>query len=93
MCEQLGSEPIDSEVPIEFEDLPLEVQEAFRIYNNLQDNWDYMGGNYIGKYMTGIKDILEICRVDPADYQVMYELLLQIDRIRAKSIADKKPKK
>jgi hypothetical protein len=92
MCEALGSEPLEHEIPVEYDDFPVEVQEAIRIYNNLQDNWDYMGGNYIGKNLTGFKDILNIFEVDPQDYRAVYELIMRIDRIRAKSIQDSKPK-
>jgi len=92
MCEALGSEPIETEIPVEYDDFPVEVQEAIRIYNNLQDNWDYMGGNYIGKNLNGFKDILSIFEVDPQDYRAVYELIMRIDRIRAKSIQDSKPK-
>lgn len=92
MCEMLGTEPLDSEVPVEYDDFPVEVQEAIRIYNNLQDNWDYMGGNYIGKNLNGFKDILTIFEVDPQDYRSVYELIMRIDRIRSKSIQDSKPK-
>jgi len=93
MCEMLGNEPVESEIPVEFEDLALEVQDALRIYGSLQDNWDYMGGNYIGKNLAGFKDILEIYEVDKADYRSIYEMILNIDRIRGKQIADSKPKK
>lgn len=92
MCESLGSEPLDSEIPVEYDDFPLEVQEAIRIYNNLQDNWDYMGGNYIGKNLNGFKDILSIFEVHPEDHRAVYELIMRIDRIRSKSIQDSKPK-
>jgi hypothetical protein len=92
MCEALGTEPIDSEIPAEYEDFPVEVQEAIRIYNNLQDNWDYMGGNYIGKNLTGFKDILTIFEIAAEDHRAVYELIMRIDRIRAKSIQDSKPK-
>lgn len=92
MCETLGSEPLESEIPVEYDDFPVEVQESIRIYNNLQDNWDYMGGNYIGKNLNGFKDILSIFEVDPQDYRAVYELIMRIDRIRAKSIQDSKPK-
>jgi hypothetical protein len=93
LCEQMGSEPVDSEIPIEFDDLTLDVQEALRMYNQLQDNWDYMGGNYIGKSYIGLMDIMNILEVDPADRRTMYELIGHIDRIRAKAISDSKPKK
>ena len=92
MCEALGSEPLESEIPVEYDDFPVEVQEAIKIYNNLQDSWDYMGGNYIGKNLNGFKDILTIFEVDPQDYRAVYELIMRIDRIRSKSIQDSKPK-
>lgn len=92
MCEMMGSEPIEEEIPVEFNDLPIELQEALQIYNSLQDSWDYMGGNYIGKNMVGFKDILDIYEVLPEDRRSMYELILHIDKVRAKSIRDSKPK-
>ena len=93
MCEMLGSEPLESEVPVEYDDLPLEVQDALRIYNSLTDNWDYMGGNYIGKNLGSLRFILEIYEIEKEDHRSVYELILNIDRIRAKSIQDSKPKK
>ena len=93
MCEMLGNEPNDSEIPVEYDDLPLEVQDALRIYNTLQDNWDYMGGNYIGKNIQGIKDIFEMNDIEKTDHKSIYELILHIDRIRATQIHDSKPKK
>lgn len=93
MCEMLGNEPNESEIPVEYDDLPLEVQDALRIYNTLQDNWDYMGGNYIGKNIHGIKDIFEMNDIEKVDHKSVYELILHIDRIRAKQIHDSKPKK
>lgn len=93
MCEQLGTEPIESEIPIEHEDLPQEVQEALQIYNTLQDSWDYMGGNYIGKNFSYIDSVFDIYSVAKEDRKTLYELLIQIDRIRAQEIQNKKPKK
>ena len=92
VCEAVGSDPIDSEIPVEFEDLVLEAQQALQIYNNLQDSWDYMNGNYIGKNLIGFKDILEIFSISKEDHRVMYELVMYIDTIRAKAIRDAKPK-
>ena len=92
MCEMMGSQPLEEQIPVEYEDLVLEVQEALQLYNSLQDCWDYMGGNYIGKNFTGFKDILDLYEV-PTEYRrSMYELILQIDEIRAKQVQDRKPK-
>ncbi len=92
MCEMLGSEPVESEIPVEYDDFPVEIQEAIRIYHNLQDSWDYVGGNYIGKNLAGFGDILDIFEVEKADRRNMYELVMQIDRIRTKIIQSQKPK-
>ena len=92
MCEALGSEPLESEIPVEFTDLAVEAQQALQIYNNLQDSWDYMNGNYIGKNLVGFKDILEIFEVPKEDYRIMYELIMHIDSVRAKLIRDSKKK-
>ena len=92
MCEALGTEPDESEMPVEYDDLPLEVQESVRIYNNMQDSWDYMNGNYIGKSYVGFKDLLDIFEVELVDRRQIYELVATIDRIRSKAIRDAKPK-
>jgi len=92
MCEMLGSEPKASEIPIEFDDLVQEVQQALQIYSNLQDCWDYMGGNYIGKNFNYIDTVFKFYDIEPQNYKTMYELLMTIDRIRTKQIQDSKPK-
>jgi hypothetical protein len=92
MCEALGTEPIEEEIPVEFEDFLLDVQEALGIYQKLRDEWDYMGGNYIGKNYTGLLDILELLDVPVEDRRTQYELVGIIDRHRSQAIANAKPK-
>lgn len=92
MCEMMNSEPLESQIPVEFDDLLEETQEVFRIYNSLQDNWDYMGGNYIGKNYTYIDSMFKIYNVEPEVQRTYFELLLLIDSIRAKQIQESKPK-
>lgn len=91
MCEMLGSEPIESEIPIEFGDLPDEVQEAIYVYNMLQDNWDTMNGGYLGKNFAGVSDIFDIAQVD--DKITTFRIIQILDHIRAKIINSKKPAK
>lgn len=93
MCEMLGTEPVEDQIPVEYEDLLLEVQQALQIYNNLQDCWDYMGGNYIGKNLNGFKGILEILEVPKEDHRSLYELILEIDKIRSNIIQQLKESK
>jgi hypothetical protein len=91
MCEALGTEPKDEEIPVEFEDLPDEVQEAVLVYNMLQDNWDSMSGTYLGKALAGIGDIFDIAQVD--DRHTCFSIIQIIDNIRSNLINTKKPAK
>ncbi len=93
MCEALGSEPLEEEIPVEYDDLYVDVQEALLIYNKLKDEWDTMNGNYMGKNFAGILDILTILEVPVEDRKTVFDLIGLIDRYRAKAIADSKPKK
>lgn len=92
MCEALGTEPIDEEIPVDYEDFCLDVQEALGIYQKLRDEWDTMNGVYLGKNYVGLVDILELLEVPVEDRRTQFELIGIIDRHRSKAIADAKPK-
>jgi hypothetical protein len=49
MCEQLGQEPKQEEIPASFEDFPHIVQTAMNIHATLPDNWEGFSGTYMGK--------------------------------------------
>lgn len=84
MCEALGNEPDPKEVPVEFDDLHIEVQEAYDIYIMLQDMWDPMNGNYLGKNFSGLLDILALNGVD--DTKLTFIILKKLDEYRGKAI-------
>jgi hypothetical protein len=90
MCEALGNEPVESEIPVEFDDFPLEVQQAFNAYRMLRDEWDTMSGSYLGKSLIGIKDVLEATEVDPFEYKFIIMLIRLIDNVRSEEINNKK---
>ena len=90
MCEMLGNEPIDSEIPVEFEDFPIEVQQAFNAYRMLRDEWDTMNGNYLGKSLIGIKDVLEATEIEPSEHRFIVMLIRMIDNVRSDEINNKK---
>ena len=90
MCEMLGNEPVESEVPVEFDDFPLEVQQAFNVYRMLRDEWDTMNGNYLGKSLIGIKDVLEATEIEQSDQKFIIMLLRMIDNVRSDEINNKK---
>lgn len=93
MCETLGTEPVESEIPVEFEDFPLEVQQAFGVYRMLRDEWDTMNGLYLGKSLIGIKDILEATEVEPDEHKLVVMLVRMIDSVRSEEINRKEQNK
>jgi hypothetical protein len=90
LCEALGSEPLESEIPVEFDDFPLEVQQAFNAYRMLRDEWDTMSGSYLGKSLIGIKDVLEATEVEPSEHKFIIMLIRIIDNVRSEEINNKK---
>ncbi len=91
ICEAMGSEPIEDQIPVEYSDLSLDVQAALSIYGKLKDEWDTMNGNYLGKSYAGIIDIFTLLEVPLEDRRIMFDLIGDIDRHRTKAIQDNKP--
>lgn len=92
MCEALGTEPLEEEIPIEMDDFPEEVQEAIVIYYKLRDEWDSMNGIYMGKSYAGLMDILNIMEVEPRDRKYVLEWIAVMDSARSKAIEAQRPK-
>jgi len=90
MCEVMGNEPIEDEIPIDFDEFPIEVQQAFGIYRMLRDEWDSINGLYLGKSLIGIKDILEAMEIEPSDQKFIIVLVRMIDEVRSNEINSKK---
>lgn len=82
MCEMMGTDVIEEDIPVELGDFPPEVQTAFEVYQVLQDHWEGMSGTYMGKNLTGFKDILDIFEVEHWDRKITLELINLIDRER-----------
>lgn len=89
MCEAMGTEPIEEEIPIDMEDFPVEVQGAFSLYYQLRDNWDSMGGSYLGKDLSSIFNFFDLYETEPADRLFTLSLIQHMDYIRGKMINDK----
>jgi hypothetical protein len=86
MCEVTGEPVIEENIPVELEDLPLVVQVAFNVYSQLQDNWDMVGGNYLGKVKHNFTETLNLLGIDSSDYKEMFTYINLIDRIRSELI-------
>jgi hypothetical protein len=91
MCEALGTEPIENEIPVELSELPLEVQQTLDIYFKMRDEWDTMNGRYLGKSYAGILDLFNIVGIEPVDHRMTYDLLTIMDTHRATAIRVNKP--
>lgn len=91
MCEAIGSEPEESEIPVEFGDFPDEIQLALTIYRMLRDDWEFVGGNYLGKNFNGIFDILDVHDIEKIDRKFYLEMLHTIDSVRIEEIRKSKP--
>ena len=92
ICEQLNSEPLEEEIPVELDDFPDELQEAINVYFRLRDDWDGFSGTYLGKNFTGLADILDIYQINNESRQDVLDWIFIIDRVRAKCILDARPK-
>jgi hypothetical protein len=90
MCEALATEPVEEQIPIEFEDFPLEVQQAFNAYRMLRDEWDTMSGTYLGKSLIGIKDVLEATEIDLSEHKFIIMLIRMIDAVRSEEVNNHK---
>lgn len=89
MCEALGSEPIEEEIPVEMSDFPDLVQQTFSIYFMLQDCWDSMGGSYQGKDMSNLFQFFDLYNIESADRLYMLSLMQHMDYTRSSMIHDK----
>ena len=89
MCAALGNEPAEDEIPVEFEDFPLEAQQALIVYRMLRDEWDSMNGIYLGKSLIGIQGVLEATEIDQEDRKIITMLVRTIDGVRIQEINNK----
>ena len=90
MCEMLGSEPLDEEVPLELDDFPWLVQQAFVIYGMLSDIWEGMSGSYLGKDYSLLFNLFDLYGIDSAEEKLLAtDFIKQIDAVRSKILYEK----
>jgi hypothetical protein len=82
MCEMMGTEPDESQIPVDMEDFPDEVQQAFQIYYLLRDVWEGMSGTYMGKDFSTIFEFFGLYDIDPQDQLLTLGFIRQIDSVR-----------
>jgi len=74
MCEQMGIDPKDEYIPMEFSDLEFNSQIALSLFNILPDKIEGMNGVWLGKDFAGLLDIMNILSIE--DKKRVFELLL-----------------
>lgn len=73
MCEQMGWEIDEKQMPKDPSTLSFEIQQALLLLNVLPDKWEGMSGTWLGKDYAGLDAILRIYEIDkPRD---VFELL------------------
>ena len=88
MCEQMGTEPIDTEIPVDLEDMPIEIEEAYHVYSLLPDKIDSFNGIYYGKALEHSPSILDF--LDIESKKDILTLILIIDSVEREEINRKK---
>lgn len=88
MCEQLGSNPIDEEVPVEISDLPTEAVQAWMVYEKLPGDFDSFSGNYLGKHLEHVPVMLDLLDIS-VDRLVLFNIINLFDRIEKEEIRAK----
>lgn len=92
MCEALGQQPAEENIPVEYEDFDIEIQQIIQIYNILQDTWDGFNGLYLGKQLLGIEQIFKIFEIDKQDYLIIIQVIKLLDKIRSEELNRKTEK-
>jgi len=82
MCEQMGWEPDENQMPISASELSLDSQLALVLLESLPDNWEGMGGTWLGKDYSGLLAIMEIYEIE--NRRSVFELL----KIAEKELGD-----
>lgn len=67
MCEQMGNEPVEEEIPPDIEDFPSIVNEAVNTFNMLGDRI-YPEIGYVGKDYTNLNHYIDLYGIEDKEY-------------------------
>jgi len=89
MCEALGSEPLEEEIPIDREDLSIETQLVLYIYDKLPSKWEGFSGQYMGKELGLLPVLCEEFEIEKSIRKYAWDIIPIIDSFVAEDIAKK----
>ena len=84
-----GNEPVEEEIPIEREDLSLETQIVFDLYDKLPDKWEGFSGQYLGKDLTLLPTLFNEYEIDNSMKKYAWNIIPLIDSFVAQDVAEK----
>lgn len=93
MCEMMESEPLEEEIPFEREDLTIDTQEVFNMYDKLPARWDGMSGTYLGKDLNLLPVLCVEYEVENYLRKYAWHIIPIIDSYVSEDIAEKTKRK
>ena len=87
MCEQMGWEIKQEDLPKDPSELPHDAQQALILVNSLPDIWEGMSGTWMGKDYSGLTAIMDI--YDISNRKTVFELLKVAENELSKYYSDK----
>jgi hypothetical protein len=85
----LGNEPLEEEIPRGREDLTLDTQLVFELYDKLPAKWDSMTGSYLGKDLSILNILVKFYKLERCEIYYTWSLIPIIDSFVAEDIARK----
>lgn len=86
LCEQMGYEVVEEEIPKDLGELPYDCQLALIIFNALPDRVGGMSGVWLGKDFSAIEFILALYEIE--NKKDIFDLILVIQQEYSKHYAE-----
>ena len=89
MCEMLGAEPDEEEMPCERSDLTYETQVVFDLYDILPSKWEGFSGHYLGKDLLLLPTLFKEFKTEKHIRKYAWKIIPFIDVLVAEDVAKK----
>ena len=76
--EQMGQEPVEEEIPPDWEDFPNIAIDGINIFNGLGDRM-YPDIGFVGKDFTNLKTYIEIYQIPDYNRELLLDILLFLE--------------